>query len=200
MTPRPAKLFGAASRLSPPSSAETGYSGSPLPLAEWLTLSDHRFFANGAWVEASQLAAGDRLVCAMRQDSSPRGLRGRQAHAARARGVLLLQRLLGRRGEREAFRASTLRSLRPSRSAKDFIRIASEQANFLLERVFGQRAAGGVGAAVAGSNAPLRALQLYVRSVQQCLSLLWSELRVEGSRWANAGGREPALKDDSATG
>lgn len=158
---------------------------------------DHPFYIDGTWVEARELAAGDRLLCAVRQRDGSSGLRTAKAQEARPRKFLLLRNLLGTAREFAALRGKNLLSMWRSYAEEERQGFAEAGADFLLDGVHGNGTARGVRATGLGADAPLRALQRHVHSFERHGEALLSRMRLSDARGADARRREPSLERGS---
>jgi len=155
---------------------------------------DHRLYANAGWVEAAQLAAGDRLLCAVRRNEHTAGRGDREALPARVDGFLLLERLLGAGGEPEAARRKDMRALRVAGAESERqLRLAETGQTVLLGGMPGSRAVRGIGPARAGAPETLRTLQRDVPAAELGCEILLAGLRGADSLDLDERPAEPAV-------
>jgi predicted phage terminase large subunit-like protein len=155
---------------------------------------DHRFYANGEWIEARRLAAGDRLVRAVRGDVSERSVRGSQAHQTRTQGFLLLERLLGEGDECDAVRRESVRKVWGECAEENIEGCAHGWPGLLLEDVPACRTARGTGDARTDENEALCSMQHDVLAAERGSSVLRSRMRIKGARGRDGRRGEPALE------
>lgn len=119
---------------------------------------DHPFFVGGRYVEADQLAAGDRLLCAVREQRGEGRVRDREAREARPRAVLLQPRVLEQVDKRGAARHTDVFGLRPTGTEGNGGWLAAH--SVLQPRVFADAPRAAEGGDASKPSAPhLRAVQ-----------------------------------------
>ena len=155
---------------------------------------DHRVYANSGWIEAAQLAAGDRLLCAVRHGERAAGGRGHEALPARADGLLLLEHLLGAGREPEAARGAYLRAVRSARAESErLLRIAETGPDILFGGLHGGGAGGGTRRAGAVAAEAVRTLQRDVSAAYAGGEVLFAGLHGPVALGVDEGRAEPAL-------
>jgi len=156
--------------------------------------SDHRFYANGRWIEAGQLTAGDRLVCAVRDHASAISCGGDEERTSGSDKFLLQQSVLGRWRKCAQIWRARLRSMWRKRAKEGFRRFAGEGQNLLLQGVPGTGAVGRIRTAGAFANEAVCALQLDVHAGEFSDAVLQQTVRVQSARRANGKNGQPALE------
>lgn len=159
--------------------------------------SDHRFYANGEWIEADKLTAGDCLLCAMRGAVVENGVRHYQTSYTRARELLLLDGVLEPGDERTETRVSRVSALREPCSAQEVVRRREFGQHLLLERVpeSGEsrtvRSPGGV------TDETVREMQRDVHAVELGVEVLQPSVREPSACGAYGAERQSAVEGRS---
>lgn len=156
--------------------------------------ADHRFYANAGWREASELAPGDSLVCAMRETGHETSSRGGEALQTGSDGLLLQQHMLGPGDEPETSRRAGVRPLRGASPTQELGRVAQDGPGVLLDSLHGGGTAGRTGRAGAVAAEAVRTVQRAVPTAQQREQVLLAGLRQPRALGAYAGREQPALE------
>lgn len=164
---------------------------------------DHPFFTPGGYVEAAELTPGDCLVRLLSEDRGEAGIRDREERSARADALLLLERMLGPGGEREAPRAAEVRSMRGACAAGREEGVLGQ--HVLLHRMPENRQESGEGQTARGTAlenlrrvrgrvpAGAGAGEVSQETRPTAGAILRDEMREQGTRPEDAGAEEPCV-------